>query len=278
MRMEESYTDFLVHWGDVSTVCLLCSWGHKTGSLPLLYTIPDIEKGLQRSSAIRVLDRLCAVQEFTIARNIYLVAGHRKVRFTYNEFVWYRSARHDIRRVSDWAGKTAQSLGPTRSLMMPMIHYQGRSSISGFTNTFEQLFEVFGEMQCSTPQDRVLTLLGLLERDPHRRQRPGSVVSLIDYSLSVWVLLSRILQAPYLSEPVRFAGLYNKNILADSKAADLMDYTQQSSNVLAQFLSINTPYMCLHKSSFGCFPIGAACYSQRDALEKAACYSFCQYR
>jgi hypothetical protein len=109
---------------------------------------------------------------------------------------------------------------------------------------FHKLFEAFGAMSCSIPQDRVFALLGMVAV----RFEDSAWSKIIDYDLTVWQLLQKILnsEARIIRNPalVSFVNAYAANVILDK-----IDDNKQSlvSWNLDGFLDIpnDQPRVCL---------------------------------
>jgi hypothetical protein len=120
---------------------------------------------------------------------------------------------------------------------------------------FERLFRVFGAMPCSVPQDRVFALLGLVTQ-----QDENVLLSrIIDYELTVWQLLHRILHSGALLEPIIFTYHYAKNVIMATKDVHMRDLIsvplrnhlqlpeQYESNCMDSGMELQQPHVCMQQ-------------------------------
>jgi hypothetical protein len=172
--------------------------------------------------------RMWIVQEFLLGREKNFLAGTQKIPYEHlEELLGLRTAEDDAEKMWDIDGPSKSNksiltdtrdflhrhLAETKTvraasenkLKQELQYRMGWSRIrasksSGWLQLhdyskrktswgLEKLFEGFGAMSCSVPQDKIFALLGLLEV----RTGQELVMALVDYDLSVWQLLHRII-------------------------------------------------------------------------------------
>jgi len=148
---------------------------------------------LEYISKAEYWSRMWIVQEFMLAQDVYLLLGRDKLPFSKLEKIMQGVASFD-----GWTGITQSG-----SNMVALTNNQSRRGTS------EQLFEIFGMLPRSVPVDGVFALLGLLRGT----EEDLRLISIADYSLTVWQLLQQILALDILMSPFKFAELYNRYVI-----------------------------------------------------------------
>jgi hypothetical protein len=142
--------------------------------------------------------RMWIVQEFTLAKKVFLLVGRDKI--SYDQL--HRIGRY--RRLFNGSHIISRS----KTIAFINNRYGGLKGPRGLR--FEYLFEGFGMLSCSIPQDGVFALLGLVGA----REEELELVSMVDYNLTVWQLLQRILDSNVLANsPFRFTEQYNRFVI-----------------------------------------------------------------
>jgi hypothetical protein len=137
--------------------------------------------------------RMWIVQEFILAKDVILLAG--KDKLSYDKLTSILEHRHVF---EDW-----NTIEQCRTYLL-MKHRKT------WMARFESLFQAFGMLPCSVPLDGVFALLGLVGE----RKEDLRLVGLIDYSLTVWQLLQRILALhKFESSLFRFTEQYNRYLI-----------------------------------------------------------------
>jgi hypothetical protein len=191
-------------------------------------TDDKVSASIQTIAKSEYFTRMWIVQEFLLGREKHFLAGTQKIPYEHLEqLLGLRNATDDAEKMwneHEFCGSN-EDLPTTfpeflhrrlpetrivrgvpedkleRELQLRMGWSQLRASqVSGWLQLhdyskrttswgLEELFEGFGATLCSVPQDKVFALLGLLEV----RTGKELVIALVDYNLSVWQLLHRII-------------------------------------------------------------------------------------
>jgi len=150
--------------------------------------------------------RMWIVQEFILAKEVQLLVGRN--RLSYDKF---REITRDHNTPWGW-------IEPTQS-DNKMIALKLHRSLG--QRNFESLFETFGMLPRSDPRDGVFALLGLLTGD----EEDSRLISIADYSLTVWQLLQQILALDILKwGPFKFAEEYNRYVIKGQRDDYMGDY------------------------------------------------------
>ena len=157
--------------------------------------------------------RMWIVQEFILAKEVQLLVGRNKhsssklLKLYESRFLYDRSTILQQSKAFD------------------LMYYRKAPK------NFEALFDTFGMLPRSISVDGVFALLGLLGDSEHGNSILGDseedlrLISLIDYSLTVWQLLQRILALNYLTlSPFRFAYQYNRFVIKGQSDDHMGDY------------------------------------------------------
>jgi len=147
---------------------------------------------LEYISRAEYWSRMWIVQEFILAKEVQLLVG--KDKLPYSKLKTMR----DSAIINGWTEMTQ-----TSNNMGALICYRSTGG------AFEALFQGFGMLPRSVPIDGVFALLGLIEW-PEEDLR---LISIVDYSLTVWQLLQQILALDILKSPFRFAEQYNRYVI-----------------------------------------------------------------
>jgi hypothetical protein len=140
--------------------------------------------------------RIWIVQEFLLAKDLTLLMGSHRL-----------SARRLKSILRDWTEGTPDLILYSTARFLVDFR-QGE-----FLREFESTFWLFSNMQCSLPQDAVFALLGLVGK----RAKDMELIGMIDYSLTVWQLLQRILAQNILQEPFYSLRIYDMHLLKNQE-------------------------------------------------------------
>lgn len=138
--------------------------------------------------------RMWIVQEFILAKDVQLLLGRNRLPY------------YELEKIIQDAPLIEESTGILRSKskIVALMSYRRAPK------TFEALFGTFGMLPRSVPLDGVFALLGLLGD----REEDLRLVSIADYSLTVWQLLQQILALKIIkSSPFTFAEQYNRYVI-----------------------------------------------------------------
>ena len=141
--------------------------------------------------------RMWIVQEFILAKKVKLLVGRKRLPCNELENIILCTPLPE-----EWTG-----ILRSRRRFTALILYR---SVRG---SFERLFEHFGMLPRSVPLDGVFALLGLLKGT----EKDLRLISIIDYSLTVWQLLQQILALDILDFPFKFAEQYNRYVIKDQR-------------------------------------------------------------
>jgi hypothetical protein len=218
-----------------------CIKAHKQKAMYSDHTDMDdeVSTSIQMIAKSKYFTRMWIVQEFLLGEKKNFLAGTQKIPYShleellglgitpndaeetwshtassesdgvgsarFREFLRKRRAETQIVRAAskDKPGQEVQlrmgwsRIRDSKSLGWSQLHDFSKRRRSW---SLEDLFEGFGTMSCSVPQDKVFALLGLLEV----RTGQELVMALVDYNLSIWQLLYRILcPVTYPTYPTR---------------------------------------------------------------------------
>jgi len=150
---------------------------------------------LEYISKAEYWSRMWIVQEFMLAQDMRLLLGRDKISYSKLKKIMLDGFLFD-----GWTETTK-----SKEDMFVLI--KDRDVVQ---RTFEALFENYGMLQRSVPLDGIFALLGLLG-DSEEDLR---LISIIDYSLTVWQLLQQILALNILkSSPFKFIEQYNRCVI-----------------------------------------------------------------
>ena len=135
--------------------------------------------------------RMWIVQEFILANEVQLLVGRNRLPYSKLENL------HENRPSFN------ESTVIPRSKAFDFMFYRNEPK------TFETLFANFGMLPRSVPVDGVFALLGLLKGT----EKDLRLISIADYSLTVWQLLQQIFALDILQYPFRFAEQYNRYVI-----------------------------------------------------------------
>jgi len=135
--------------------------------------------------------RMWIVQEFILAKEVQLLVGRNRLPYSKLENL------HENRPPFN------KSTVVPRSKAFDFMFYRNEPK------TFETLFANFGMLPRSVPVDGVFALLGLLKGT----EKELRLISIADYSLTVWQLLQQIFALDILQYPFRFAEQYNRYVI-----------------------------------------------------------------
>jgi hypothetical protein len=143
-------------------------------------------------------ERMWILQEFLLAKDVYLLAKRRKLPFTKLD---PEIGRFEVA----WGGR---GLGANGTMSTLWGLRRGRHRLD-----FENLFTVFGSLSRSLPRDRVFALLGLVGD----REQDLELVKVIDYTTTSWQLLLAILATKALRRPLEFIAYYSSRVLEEQE-------------------------------------------------------------
>ena len=156
--------------------------------------------------------RMWIVQEFILAKEVQLLVGRHKLSYSKLKKIWRNGQVFDVQGPSE----IQQSQDIIRALMFYQIDRSPRKekhrqhkSFSQIERSFEASFGNFGMLPRSVPLDGVFALLGLLEGS----EEDLRLISIVDYSLTVWQLLQKILALDILKSHFKFAEQYNRYVI-----------------------------------------------------------------
>jgi len=137
--------------------------------------------------------RMWIVQEFILAKEVQLLVGRHKLSYSKLKKILRNDALYD-----GWTEMTQ-----SQEKMFALMTYRSA------WRAFEALFQSFGMLPRSVPLDGVFALLGLLEGTEENLR----LITIADYSLTVWQLLQQILALDILKSPFKFAEQYNRYVI-----------------------------------------------------------------
>lgn len=166
-------------------------------------------RALPKTHVVLAVTAFQIVQEFVLAQDLYLLAGKERMSWTIIErLLSTRMFLGDTLR--ERLDKSGDFQRPERSVMLQMQSCRQNSAVRRFV----WLFHAFSAMPCSIPLDKVYALLGLVDAD-FTRERLGSI---IDYRLTTWGLLRKLIQAEVVGHLslLPFTYAYAENVIADT--------------------------------------------------------------
>ena len=219
--------------------------------------------------------RMWILQEWLLAADIHLLAGGKIM--PYRELSRLLSMQNEqgvaFSTLLQESDMFTNLRNPKSSRMLEMIRYRHEPE----KWEFEQLFKIFGAMPCSVPQDRVFALLGLVKQRDHNTK----LVTIINYEISVWELLQRILDCKVLREPIAFVHYYAKNIIMETRDKHMKDFVSLSMEVCLQ-LPEHVETHCLDSSDdlpgiHVCFQALNASFNSEANNETGSCSTLYLY-
>lgn len=194
--------------------------------------------------------RVWIVQEFLLAKEVFLLAGLKKIPYRRLDRLLSMAVGAGVTFEDSIARSCMFSnlKNPKSSRILQMRKYRKEKGHWDLEN----LFEAFGAMPCSVSRDRIFALLGLIKgQDPSLE-----LERIVDYDLTVWELLDRILASGLLQSPINFVHQYAENVILEEEdehmkstislnlSARLQLPKHQVSNCLDIGLETPQPHFC----------------------------------
>lgn len=157
--------------------------------------------------------RVWIVQEFVLAREVWLLCGGERIKFQGLDALLDTKTEAKLKLTLEQklTSRTTLALNAKNPMSSRMLQMR-RCRRDKETRDLEGLFEAFGAMPCSMKQDRVYALLGLVQG-----LDDGEVKNLVDYEQSCWKLLRTLLETHNLRSPAQLTERYATYVLMDEQ-------------------------------------------------------------